>query len=225
MRRVSILTFVVVLTWLLPGCSTLVDGIETTSSIAERAINRALTPHNRQQVPNQSASQVVSQLEPNIPKDLAVPVSAPAPVARQGAAVQESNPPKSAAEQEMSSSITGSNSSIRNAGTADTSTQVLPQGIALSDGLRRTFDLYGRFQYSEAIDQSLRVFSDEQIRVSEKALALIIAAASTYVLGQHEKCRDFLLMAAETDSHVIPNPNVFPSEVCRIHRAARANSK
>jgi len=114
---------------------------------------------------------------------------------------------------------------IQALGTSDTSTQLVQPESSLANGLVEAYARYGQFQYREAIDLSVRVYCDDRARPSDKALALIVAAASAYVLGEHGKCLDFLLMAVETDPHIVPNSNVFPSEVRRMHRAARANSK
>lgn len=208
----------------LPGCSTLVDDMASTSPIAARVLKGTSTWYDRR---NATFPTVAQNERPDVSTIQATMASKPTPAPAipnlQTPATPDAYQAKPA-QQATRNSVAEIDVAIRNAGAADTSTRLAPQNIALSDGLIKAYTHYAHFQYREAIEQSVRVFGDEQIRSDEKALALIIAAASAYVLGQHEKCLDFLLMSVETDAHVLPNPNVFPGDVCRMHRAARANS-
>ncbi|NUM55768.1 MAG: hypothetical protein HUU46_19175 [Candidatus Hydrogenedentes bacterium] len=242
MRRGTVSLFVVVYALaFLSGCSTLVDEVASTSPIAANMLKGTSSWYDRQQAARKNAT---APLPPRVDvratmgdgginadpvrstAQVESPVSTPPPAmtSAQTSAHVESNAgePRAAASNGAGNGAMDADS-VRRAGTASSSTSVAPQNAKLSEGLVLAYTRYAHFEYGEAIEQSVRVFGDARVLPAEQALALIIAAAAAYVLGQDQKCRDFLLMAVETDPRVVPNPNVFPSEVCRLHRAARAN--
>lgn len=242
MDRREMTAFIVILGFpLLSGCSTLVDEVASTSPVAARILKGTSTWYDRQlatyedatgyQPPGVEASHATAPREANIgPARPVAQSAAPAPVLRVAVpSVQTTAPVEANAREKSVVAPTTADqeatdgASIRRAGGVTTSTNVAPRNATLAEGLVKAYTCYAHFQYREAIELSTCVFSEGQTSSPEKALALIIAAASAYVLGQDQKCRDFLMMAVEIDLDVAPNPNVFPSEVCRLYRAARAN--
>lgn len=220
MRKLDVVILAVLLV-LSMGCSTLVDDVARTSPIASRVLKGTSTWYDRQHAavhdapPAQTPASKATRTELT---SAATPGHSPSPAETTTPHVTHQSQP---AKPIPLARVVQNDRTIQALGTADTSTQLAQPESSFADGLVEAYARYGQFQYREAIDLSIRVYSDDRAQPSDRALALIVAAASAYVLGEQEKCLDFLLMAVETDPRVVPNSNVFPSEVCRMYRAAR----
>ena len=225
MRELNVFMLAAFLLILSSGCSTLVDDVARTSPIASRVLKGTSTWYDRQHAavhdapPAQTPAPKATQTELTF-----TATSGQSPSPADTTTPHDTHLSQPAKPLPLKTVVQNART-IQALGTTDTSTRLAQPGSFLADGLVEAYARYGQFQYREAIDLSVRVYCDDRARPSDKALALIVAAASAYVLGEQEKCLDFLLMAVETDPHVVPNSNVFPSEVCRMHRAARADSK
>ncbi|HRI86621.1 MAG TPA: hypothetical protein PLJ47_07420 [Candidatus Hydrogenedentes bacterium] len=225
MRKLDVFMLAAFLLMLSSGCSTLVDDVARTSPIASRVLKGTSTWYDKQH----AAVHDVPPAQTPAPKATRTELTSAA-TSGQSPSPAETTTPHDTRQSRPANPIplarvVQNDRTIQALGTSDTSTQLVQPESSLANGLVEAYARYGQFQYREAIDLSVRVYCDDRARPSDKALALIVAAASAYVLGEHGKCLDFLLMAVETDPHIVPNSNVFPSEVRRMHRAARANSK
>lgn len=225
MRKLDVFILEALLVMLSSGCSTLVDDVARTSPIASRVLKGTSTWYDRQHAavhdapPAKTPAPMATRTELT---SAATPGHSPSPAETITPHVTHQSQPEMPIPLAR---VVQNDHTIQALGTADTSTQLAQPESSFANGLVEAYARYGQFQYRESIDLSVRVYCDDLARPSDKALALIVAAASAYVLGEQEKCLDFLLMAVETDPHVVPNSNVFPTEVCRMHRAVRADSK
>ena len=89
------------------------------------------------------------------------------------------------------------------------------------EGLRRE---YRNFHYEDVVRHAEVFLADGVGNVGQRAQACILAGAASYILGQLSQAESYMSQAAALNSSLAPDPSVFPTAVCELHRAASARS-
>ena len=82
------------------------------------------------------------------------------------------------------------------------------------------WDDYTRFDYEDVIEGASRLTAQVNRPSWERATALLLAGASSYLLGDAERALSYFIMARETDTYVGPDPDQFPAAVIQLYNRA-----
>ena len=83
---------------------------------------------------------------------------------------------------------------------------------------------YRHFRYEDVVRHGSALLSSGAGTAEQRAMACILAGAASYILGRPSETEAYLHKAVDLDSGLAPDPNLFPSAVCELHRAASARS-
>jgi hypothetical protein len=76
---------------------------------------------------------------------------------------------------------------------------------------------YRAFHYETVLYRGYAFSRQDGIFAAQRAIALILAGSSAYILGNDGIARELLGQAAAIAPDIRPNPEVFPTEVCQWH--------
>ncbi len=95
-----------------------------------------------------------------------------------------------------------------------------PPIVALLPTINELWDDYTRFDYDDVIEGASRLTAQANRPSWERAMALLLAGASSYLLGDAERALNYFVMAAETDPSFKPDAAQFPAPVIQLYNRA-----
>ncbi len=89
-----------------------------------------------------------------------------------------------------------------------------------SSALDEVWDDYTNFEYENVIAGASRIIAQRNYPNWERAMALLLAGASSYLLGDAERALTFFVMGRETDPSVRPAADQFPAPIIQLFNRA-----